>query len=185
MDFNLNSWMTNKRHGDVLVEHAGEMTLGYIDSMVSDIETKLRESALQTSKRKKIFHVFVECAQNLYHHTESITCLGGFVVTEKLGSIVMSKTPDTCQISTGNFIHRSRQSYLMELLDTINSKNQEEINDLYLSTMSNQEFSDKGGAGLGMIDMARKSGNKLDYQFYTVKDDPDLLFFSLDVKFNN
>jgi hypothetical protein len=31
--------------------------------------------------------------------------------------------------------------------------------------LSNSEFSSKGGAGLGLIEMAKKTGNKLDYDF--------------------
>src|SRR5437763_1577548 len=34
--------------------------------------------------------------------------------------------------------------------------------------LSNSEFSSKGGAGLGLIKMARKTGNKLDYDFLQI-----------------
>ena len=59
-----------------------------------------------------------------------------------------------------------------------------EIKQLYRDTINNQDFSSKGGAGIGMIDMARKTGNKLLYDFYDVKDNPGVVFFSFDVCIN-
>ena len=37
--------------------------------------------------------------------------------------------------------------------------------------LSTAEFSKKGGAGLGLIEMAKKTGNKLDYDFITLDDE--------------
>jgi len=41
-------------------------------------------------------------------------------------------------------------------------------------------MSEKGTAGLGMIDIARKSGKELEYNFSSLND--NLTFFSLSVK---
>ena len=43
--------------------------------------------------------------------------------------------------------------------------------------IKNTNLSDKGGAGLGFVDMARKSGQKLEYGFRDL--DQDYAFFSL------
>ena len=40
-------------------------------------------------------------------------------------------------------------------------------------------MSDKGGGGLGMIDIARKSGQKLDFDFQQV--DEEFSFYSLNI----
>ena len=40
-------------------------------------------------------------------------------------------------------------------------------------------MSDKGGGGLGMIDIARKSGKKLDFDFHKVDD--EYSFYSLNI----
>ena len=41
-------------------------------------------------------------------------------------------------------------------------------------------MSEKGGGGLGMIDIARKSGQKLDYEFLPIDD--VFAFFTLTIK---
>ncbi len=38
MDFDLNNWMTSKRSGEVLIEHVGDFTLSYIDSVIPTME---------------------------------------------------------------------------------------------------------------------------------------------------
>jgi hypothetical protein len=47
---------------------------------------------------------------------------------------------------------------------------------MYKQIMRNDDVSEKGGAGLGLVDMARKSGDQLSYQFDTI--DKKLSFFS-------
>ena len=39
------------------------------------------------------------------------------------------------------------------------------IRNVYRQMLSTAEISSKGGAGLGLIEMAKKTGNKLDYDF--------------------
>jgi hypothetical protein len=66
-------------------------------------------------------------------------------------------------------------------LDIITSKinllSIEELKDYYIETLNNEAFSGKGGGGLGMIDIARKSGQKIEYTFHPV--DESYSFFSL------
>jgi hypothetical protein len=50
---------------------------------------------------------------------------------------------------------------------------------LYKIILNNEEFSQKGGGGLGLIDIARKTGNKLIADFY--KCNTDYFFFSLEI----
>jgi hypothetical protein len=50
---------------------------------------------------------------------------------------------------------------------------------MYKFILNHQKLSAKGGGGLGLVDIARKTGNKLKYNFEAVSD--DYFFFSLDV----
>jgi hypothetical protein len=68
---------------------------------------------------------------------------------------------------------------LKEKIDKINSLSKDELKDFYKFVLNNQTFSEKGGGGLGLIDMARKTGNKLEYQFSSFN--PEFDFFNLNV----
>ncbi|HMC97603.1 MAG TPA: DUF6272 family protein, partial [Flavobacteriales bacterium] len=64
-------------------------------------------------------------------------------------------------------------------LDRINALDPDELRDLYKEILADGRFSSAGGGGLGMVDIARKSGGKLEYGF--VPYDQDNAFFSLNV----
>ena len=55
-----------------------------------------------------------------------------------------------------------------------------ELKELYKRILNNDEFSSKGGGGLGFIEMARMSGQKLGYDF--VKYDESYSFFILEIR---
>jgi hypothetical protein len=56
----------------------------------------------------------------------------------------------------------------------------EELREYYQLSLNNAMVSNKGTAGLGMIDIARKSGNKLDFEFLKINEETS--FFCLNVK---
>lgn len=93
----------------------------------------------------------------------------------------MTKDDLGCRVSTGNFVSKAKMKSLGQRIDRLNAMDADEIKQLYRDTINNRDFSEKGGAGIGMIDMRRKTGNKLQYAFYEVKDNPELMFFSFDV----
>ena len=57
----------------------------------------------------------------------------------------------------------------------------DELKSLYKLILNNQEFSNKGGGGLGMIDMARKTGSKLDYAFFEIDDSNSFYTFDIEI----
>ena len=63
-----------------------------------------------------------------------------------------------------------KTSHLKEKLDQINKLKPDEIRDRYKELMTQMEFSEKGGAGLGLLDIARKSANKFEYDFRKLGD---------------
>lgn len=69
---------------------------------------------------------------------------------------------------------------LKKRLDDINLLSKEELKEYYKAVLNNGEMSLKGGGGLGMIDIARKTGEKLNFNFAPVDD--KFSFFSLNIK---
>jgi len=69
---------------------------------------------------------------------------------------------------------------LRDKLNLVNGMEKEELKAYYKQVLSEGNMSEKGTAGLGMIDIARKSGEKLEYDFLDINDTTS--FFSLTVK---
>ena len=149
------------------------------------IEARLEREVEDSKRRKKVFHVLVECLQNVFHHMESFKS-NTSVGIEKVnvgGLFMMARGEENSyRVFTGNFILNEKLEVLKQRIDKVNSMNAQELKAYYLGSLSTSELSDKGGAGLGIIDMARKSENKLEYQFHPLTD--IYSFFTLAVKIN-
>ena len=81
---------------------------------------------------------------------------------------------------TGNYVEQSKIPMLKEKLEKINSMDSQELRAWYKEVLSDNEFSDKGTAGLGFIDIARKSGQKLDFDFHSIN--KETAYFTFEVK---
>jgi hypothetical protein len=54
---------------------------------------------------------------------------------------------------------------LKSTIDAVNALNHDELNKLYRESIAVARISEKGGAGLGIIEIARNSRNALKYEF--------------------
>jgi hypothetical protein len=93
---------------------------------------------------------------------------------------MIAKTNGAYNVVTGNYILNENIKGLKTRLDEVNSLNKDQLKDYYKSVLNNGEMSLKGGGGLGMIDIARKTGEKLDYDFLEI--DNKVSFFTLTIK---
>jgi len=161
----------------IMLSFKGEITSDIITMVLQIMETRLDSVSEKGSVKKRIFNVLVECMQNLYHHSEAE--VAGDVSTRR-AMLELFYDNDFYYILTGNFIKNGEIPPLKDRIDRVNSLSKDDLRKYYREILDNNQISDKGGADLGMIDMARKSGQKLDYNFSKVND--ELSFFDLRVK---
>jgi len=167
----------------IILSFKGDITQDLLTSVFEIMELKLDKENEDLKIKKKFNHVLIECLQNVYHHMEDLEEIKGQLSTDITPNaifIIRKLDAMSYEIITGNHILQSKVTVLKSRIEKINSLSTDELKSYYLESLSNNEFSEKGGAGLGMIDMARKSGHKLGYSFDPVSD--QLAFFSLVVK---
>lgn len=148
--------------GDIIVAYKGEINANIIADTLELVEAKLSHEMVENLIRKKLYNVMVECLQNLFHHVDKVSVSDN---EPKIGAFILSKTAEGYRIATGNMVQTDKSVVLKERIDKINSLSKEELKEFYKFVLNNQTFSEKGGGGLGLIDIARKTGNKLSYDF--------------------
>ncbi len=110
-----------------------------------------------------------ECFQNITRHgesknnAESTQNLPGYFSTKHFGN--------TYLITSGNLINNKHIEKLEGQLRQVNSMDSLQLKELYRNVMETKGLSEKGGAGLGLIEMARKSGHRLEYSFKNYDDE--------------
>jgi hypothetical protein len=164
------------KHKIILV-YEGEFTQEITKSVLSMAEKNMETLNEDTSIKKKVFNVMVECLQNICKHSEEFSPENTMFNT---AVFTIGKENNEYRIATGNVIYNDRVEKLKNKIDNINGLDKEGLKELYKNALSASELSEKGGAGLGFIDMARKSGQKLDYTF--IKIDDQISFFSFQTK---
>lgn len=85
-------------------------------------------------------------------------------------------------ITSGNAMLTEEVDDMISRLEKINSLDKAGLKEMYRDKIRTTKISEKGGAGLGFIDMAKKSGNKLSFHFE--KMDEIHSFFSLKIVIN-
>ncbi len=164
---------------NVILSFKGMMTSELLTTILQIMESKMDRFEERPKIKKKVFNVLVECLQNLYHHIDEDD-MAKSSQNETNSLFMIAKSETTYEITTGNYMRPTEVEGLKDKLDLINGMDKDELKSYYKQVLNEGTMSDKGTAGLGMIDIARKSGKKLEYSFSPIND--NLTFFSLSVK---
>jgi hypothetical protein len=148
---------------NIILVYEGEFTQEITKSVLAMAERNMDSIGEESGIKRKVFNVMVECLQNIVKHGEE------YISTEiniNTAIFMIGKHKNSYIITSGNPIRNELVSDLKEKLDMINSLDKEGLKTLYKDIIkSGTGLTDKGGAGLGFVDMARKSGQKLEYGF--------------------
>ena len=165
----------------IILVYEGEFTQQITKSVLAMAERNLESVGENESIKRKVFNVMVECLQNITKHADDPEATPGPAETN--GAVFMiGTTPEHYNIISGNPIENQNVAGLKEKLEQINTLDKDGLKKLYKEIITNGSLSDKGGAGLGFVDMARKSGNKLNFVFEPVND--EYSFFVLQTSIN-
>lgn len=156
-------------------DHISEET---VQQLLSITELKLVQSVGEKKLRKRVFHILVECLQNVVNHSANSK------YDDEVPSILlMGRHENEFFIITGNRIENEEIESFTQKIDEINSWDHQDMRDIYSSKLGKSEYSAKGGAGLGLMDIYKRSGKKLKYQIEPI--DEKISFLSLHIAVDN
>jgi hypothetical protein len=165
---------------NVIISFKGVMTSEILTTILQIMESRMDKLEERPKIRKKVFNVLVECLQNLYHHIDDDIDDKSTPQNKRNCLFILARENAAYIITTGNYIKPEDSPILEEKLDKINGMTRDELKSYYKQVLNEGTMSDKGTAGLGMIDIALKSGKKLEYDLTPINE--NLTFFSLSVR---
>jgi len=164
------------------------MSLVYAGSFKDSVTTKAiklsehnieKTEELASLKRKSSF-LMAECFQNVVRHNEPEK-LTKFHPA-KQGFFMTRSWRHMYYIASSNIVSRDIVPDLKNKLEHLNELDKDELKEVYMSTLRNKGLSEKGGAGLGLIEMVRKSGHPLTFDFKNITDEHALFYFLIQMK---
>jgi hypothetical protein len=158
---------------NIFIIHKGDFSQHTIVPILRMIEDNLKGTPIQGVPRKKVFQSLVEILQNVSKHALEMNGV-------REGIFLMGKKDNNFLIYTGNFMPSSKVDALMAHIDNLNTMSKEALLELYKLTLHLGTTTFSGDAGLGLIDIARDSSDKLHYEFKAIND--KWTFFTLGVK---
>lgn len=172
----INSFMDEN---GIVFSYKGPITHEILIAIGDNIKEKISGQDVQGMIIKRVFAVFVEQAQNILkysyervYETDSVNGIG-------IGLIGVGREEQRFFVFAGNRIPKSAEKELRERIDYINSLDRDALLKYYNHQRKTGTIQVNGGAGLGFIDMARKSGYPINYHFIPI--DEEASFFEIKI----
>ena len=160
---------------EIRLAYEGKISHQITKTFIALAEAQMAEDQEAMRVQRIIFHVMVECLQNVSRHADDEE--PGDNLYSGNGIFMMSKDSNAYYVTTGNAILNEKIPALKNMIDKVNELDSPMLRDFYMKQMREGRLSDKGGAGLGFIDIRRKTGSKLEYHFLPVSE--KISFFML------
>lgn len=159
-----------------ILTYQGPLSFSTIDWLLSKFKIAVQDHDIAFKTYKKMISIMIEALENITKHCDQLLCNGD----HKSGfcpSFQINQNSSKIELITRNPVKKEDVDPLRSRIDYVNNQNTEELKELYRSTITNGEFSSKGGAGLGLIEMAKSTGNKLEYTFENLSNEYSLYTF--------
>jgi hypothetical protein len=158
--------------------YRGDFCQSITDAILSLTEANMEKAGESSKIKKRVFTIMVEGLQNITRHQEIDDEVK---INSEKSIFFLQEIGDRYYITTGNPILKSNIDLLTEQLNTINSLDKAELKQYYKTVLKDNVISDKGGAGLGLIEMARKSGNNLVFDFVDLSDNYSYFYLNTEI----
>ena len=144
----------------VIFSYKGNPASEMIDFIFDMCVIKLDLSEDNLTIRKRVIYVLLELLQNIFKHQEVCpTCY------ELPFKFYLNKTSEGYRILTENHVLQKNVKQLKKTIDGYVAMDTSDLNKKYRKILSNGNFNMNGGAGLGLIDIVRKTSGNLSYEF--------------------
>lgn len=164
------------RDNGILISFSGKLSQGLIEEYGEAVKKYLETEERPKSEVFNVFAVYIEQTQNIKNYVGAKL---GSPNHERIGNssvVTIGRAEDGYYICSGNMVETEDLPRLLERIDRMADMDKTELKKLYKATML-AEQPGMEGAGLGLIEMARKASKPLEYTVTPL--DATMTFFSL------
>ncbi|HKK62666.1 MAG TPA: SiaB family protein kinase [Bacteroidales bacterium] len=155
---------------NIMLSYQGEISQDIILALLNMTEKNLDSAKAEQAIKSKVFNVMVNCLQNITNHAEKN-------LYQKSSMFTVGRNNTSHTVYSGNAMKNENIPELTSKLDDIKKMSPEELDTFYRSWLQLKDINERKGMGLGLIDVARKTGSSLDYDFDEIDD--NYSYFSL------
>jgi len=154
---------------NISVLYSGPIWPGGIDGMAEMLQQRLNYDDLPLSASQSVFSIFVEQMNNMLMYSaekDLVESLEGKKTETSKGLFILGIYNKTYFIYTENLVANSNIEILKNRIDFLNTLDKAELRKYYKERVkSENENPESKGAGLGLIEIARRSKTGIEYDF--------------------
>jgi hypothetical protein len=124
---------------------------------------------------RKISFITVEVIQNIIYHSDKPPKGETFAYFELL------KGEEGYEIKTGNLLLKEKTEDLDKRLQYVINSDENEIKEKIINKLVQEEFSEKGGAGIGLLTIRKKVNKGMTYNIEYFKDNYNIIHFEIKI----
>lgn len=179
MDVKIHDFYLNLKDKDIILCYCGPMAHASIEGVAQTLRKNLEYEEVGNLTSQSVFSIFVEQVQNILNYSAERLSNSKLSENElRVGVVVIGHRNSEYFILCGNKVYNRDIAGLKEKIELICHMNKSELKALYKERRRMEAEPGSKGAGLGLIEMARKASLPLEYcfepidlefSFYTVK----------------
>lgn len=179
MDDKLLGLLNLLRSNKILISFSGRFSQGIIEELGDALKRHLEAEETAKNDIFSVFSVFIEQTQNIKNYASKTHSNQHYDKIASSGIVTIGKIDNGYFVWSGNTILNDDIEPLENKLKLVNGLNRDELKKLYREQLKKVQPEGAISAGVGIIDIARKSGKPLVYSFNRLDD--ELSFFELRV----
>jgi hypothetical protein len=148
----------------ILFSYRGEITQELMVYFLRIVDKKLISSKESPLIRRRILNIMIESLQNAVKHARD-WYNESEIARENEAIFLLSRRDDKYLLINGNAVKNDVKPFIERKIENINSLSSDKQRKLFRNIIKYGVYGSKGGAGLGFVDMARKSGDLINFDF--------------------
>jgi len=161
--------MRSRTANDFIIHFTGKIRYDTIGILINELKSKVSLLGIQTNLYKKILLVMIESLENIMKYTAD-NAVSESVNKKFQPCFYIERKEKKYILGSSNLIESNNIEHLKKRLEHLNKLDNHGLKELYKSTITDGQFSHKGGAGLGFIELAKISAEGIKYSFEPVND---------------
>lgn len=165
------------RENGLLISFSGRFSQTIIEELGEAVRKYLEMEQSPMNEIHHIFSIFIEQTQNIKNYCESKENTDRYKKVSNSCIVTIGKLEEGNYICSGNLIAAEDIEELIKKLETVSSLDKTELKKLYKEKLRAETPPGSKGAGLGLIEMARKASRPL--EFFITEVDQEYSFLTI------
>ena len=165
---------------ETIIDYMGDISFEIMEMLLTKLRSAKEFKEMNKPARKRLYSTFVESIDNMFKYAARNT--SDHKITKGDPMICVKKIGDRFAVISGNLVLNDDVEDLRFKLDRVNQLDNEALKSLYEDIINQETDAEDKGAGLGLITMALRTEDDIEYSFISL--DGDHSFFKMQIIIN-